>query len=231
MGLIPKLTDAGENLLLSALAGNTNIYFTKIAIGNGDEPNDVKALNGIVSAKIEMAIEAKERSAKYLILKSSFDNSEITEGFNWTETGVYAKDDDGNEILYAYCNSGNQYDYIPTGISGRTLETSLSIAVTVKDLDDGAINIELSGGALYVTEKQFDEVISEFKAGALGVSYDGKAQAIVFGTGGGTGTADEAAVAEAAELNNGVTAAIDEVASAYTVSEEDVDKALAEVGV
>lgn len=154
MSIALQLTDSGRYLLALALAGE-NLNFTKLAIGSGAEPDSGAALTELVNTQIEMAIESYTTAANSITLKASFDNSKITTGFNWTETGVYAEDEDGSDVLYAYCNEGSNYTYVAAETEGKVLSTSISLVVTVDDAEN--ITVNLGDNGTYALKSELSE--------------------------------------------------------------------------
>ena len=59
--MTPNLTDAGKNLLLRALTGET-ITFTKIQLGNGPA-QDAKAATGLVNPLLTVELSKIEKTS------------------------------------------------------------------------------------------------------------------------------------------------------------------------
>lgn len=137
--MVPKLTTNGISLMVRAMAGE-GIIFTKIAIGNGDAPDDFKELTALQNELVSMGIEELVTEDQYVIVKSSMTNTDFDAGFYWTELGVFAKDPDGGEdILYAYAHYEISGDaaatYIPASNSSL-VEITHSVHVFVGELEN-----------------------------------------------------------------------------------------------
>ena len=113
-----KLTKKGEQLQ-AKVNGNLSetLVFTRAKLGAGtitseDEIRfltDIKEMWGtanVSSCKIEG--EDKNRVA----LELQFSNAELVEDKIFREIGLFAKGNDNEEILYAYANAADKYDYI-----------------------------------------------------------------------------------------------------------------------
>jgi hypothetical protein len=114
-----KLTKKGEQLQ-AKVNGNLSetLVFTRAKLGAGtitseDEIRfltDIKEMWGtanVSSCKIEG--EDKNRVA----LELQFSNAELVEDKIFREIGLFARGNDNEEILYAYANAADKYDYIP----------------------------------------------------------------------------------------------------------------------
>ncbi len=153
--MTPKLTAAGKNLLLRALAGES-IVFTKMQIGNGTEQDPVDAtglVNPIITAEIAKIVTGTE----YVTLTAQFTNAAITSGFRVTEAGFFAKDpDDGaQEILYAIGNEDeSSADFVP-GKDSRLLEMQLDALIFIGDAEN--VSAAISSSLVYASKDDFDK--------------------------------------------------------------------------
>ena len=115
-----KLTNAGLNLLTNVQAGADVLTFTKTALGDGELSAPLASLTALVSPKVEIAItEGKKVGTTTYQIGAFFSNQDVKTGFRWREIGVFAKGNDGAEILYCYSNAGDAGDYIPVGSDER----------------------------------------------------------------------------------------------------------------
>jgi hypothetical protein len=106
------LTDDGIGLHVRAMDGQT-LTFTKIGIGCGKAPSDVGKLKELRNPAMYCNIEKMEVEEDNISLTFYISNDEVTEGFQWTELGIYAKGADDVEVLYAYANARDKSSYIP----------------------------------------------------------------------------------------------------------------------
>lgn len=146
-----NLTSAGLLLLTNAQGGNDTITFTRMAIGDGklgDTP--ISTLTTLVSQKAEMPITQKKivKTGTYQI-GAYFSNADITVGFYWRETGIFAKGNDGKEILYCYVNVGDVTDYISVATDKR-IEKYIYQSLTVDNSTN--ISIQVNESEMMLTE-------------------------------------------------------------------------------
>ncbi|WP_339064289.1 hypothetical protein [Fusobacterium polymorphum] len=114
-----KLTKKGEQLQ-AKINGNLSetLTFTKAKLGSGsitsnDEIRfltDVKEVWGTANVT-SCKIQGDEKNIAAIELQ--FSNAELREDKIFREIGLYAQGNEGEEILYAYANAGDKYDYIP----------------------------------------------------------------------------------------------------------------------
>lgn len=114
-----KLTKKGEQLQ-AKINGNLSetLTFTKAKLGNGsitsnDEIRfltDVKEVWGTANVT-SCKIQGDEKNI--VAIELQFSNAELRENKIFREIGLYAQGNEGEEILYAYANAGDKYDYIP----------------------------------------------------------------------------------------------------------------------
>lgn len=156
-----QLTDAGRAIIVKALTGSEyGINFTKIQVGNGDEPSDIGALTVLQNPLVDVSITEITTDEGIALLTGQFDNSELDTGFSWTELGVYADDADAGEVLYAYAYAGDSAEYIPAYSGTCYLKTDLNIAVVVGDAENITATIgEYSG---FANKEDFEAHIEDY---------------------------------------------------------------------
>ena len=109
------LTNAGQALQTKVQAGAT-LTFTRIALGDGQlNGQPISPLTALISQKASVEVDSVRVVDNSTVQASGFfSNADITTGFWWRETGLFAQDPDDGEILYGYTNAGDAGDYIPT---------------------------------------------------------------------------------------------------------------------
>lgn len=135
MDFIPIMTEQGNQIAVQTLFETGDIEFTRIEIGSGRNayPEKSTALNNAVISGQFLGCERKDNTA---ILKFTFDNRQVTESFNWTEYGVWAKfknqSDETKEVLYAYGCTNETGDKIPAFVGGSSyLKNNLNMVVAI----------------------------------------------------------------------------------------------------
>lgn len=158
-----KLTKKGEQLQ-AKVNGNLSetLVFTRAKLGAGtitseDEIRfltDIKEMWGIAnvsSCKIEG--EDKNRVA----LELQFSNAELVEDKIFREIGLFARGNDNEEILYAYANAGDKYDYIPL-MKDSPHSFIIVISFIIASGTKIEANIDLNS---YVSLKKFNEEMAK----------------------------------------------------------------------
>lgn len=117
------ITNKGRELATKLLAGN-QMEFTKAVTSNHNFPisTDLASVTTIPSVKQTSVINDVTIQSTYSVnVFTNFTNTNITIGYDVRVIGLYAKDLDGNEILYSISTT-NKPDYMPP-FNGVTLST------------------------------------------------------------------------------------------------------------
>ncbi len=152
-----KLTIDGLDLLRSAVAGQAQVNFTLVKIGNGG--NAGFAASNLSNPLITLGIDSIEIEDNFITIRATFSNKNIDSGFRATEIGVFATDlkNDSTSILYAYGYAGeDEADYIPAAID-RILESQIDMLIYIGDAEN--VTAEISQSAVYVSRSTFDEFV------------------------------------------------------------------------
>lgn len=154
------LTNDGKNLLSRAIANETKINFTKFKVGAGYNPENDQKLTDLVNPKAEYNVtsyDTKEDGVVefiFVVSNRTVENkSKINEGFKISEMGIFAEDDSGKEILYAY-NKGTDGDYLPVYTGKNAVDIVEKCIIVV----DQAVELTIKVDSLltYVTSESFD---------------------------------------------------------------------------
>lgn len=117
------LTNAGRNLMAKILAMKTVPNITRMGIGDGTTRVNVEDMTEMVSMQmVAPVVDKRSEGVGFVRLTARFSNDELTEGFFINEIGVFAKDPDLGEILYAYTDVQSHGDFMPS-IGGATSVT------------------------------------------------------------------------------------------------------------
>lgn len=118
MAKFPNLTFTKQGLQMLVQAQNSHtLTFTCGKLGSGilADGDDISSFTDLKAPKMTLPIVKKDDSNKEkLVLTFNTSNTSLDEGFVSRELGIFAKLDSGSEVLYAYSNAGNNYDYIPS---------------------------------------------------------------------------------------------------------------------
>lgn len=139
-----KLTPSGTDLLLRAIAGEVNIKFTAIQLGNGADAG--KSAAALSNPLLTAEISSYEVGDVFVTLRTTFSNSQVSASFRATEVGVLAHDPDTADgtLLYAYqYTPEGESDYIPAS-ADKVLETQMDVLVYIGDAENVTASISQS---------------------------------------------------------------------------------------
>lgn len=153
-----RLTRAGKNVLANGLLGD-EIHFTKVAFGDGDfdyETESLLDLTALKSWKMDLPIVGKKLDGGGTVtIVALCSNFQLEKGFAAKEIGVFATDQkSGNEILYAYRNAGDEYNFIPAKTGVVTKSTRYAYKIEIGDAENVTFNINFSFA--YVSQEEFE---------------------------------------------------------------------------
>lgn len=155
MAAFPKmtLTNAGQALQTKVLAGET-LTFTRIALGDGQlNGQPIAPLTALISQKAAVEVDSvRVVNTTTAQAAGFFSNEDISTGFWWRETGLFAQDPDVGEILYGYTNAGDAGDYIPT-VADTRIEKYIYCSIAVANADTVNITIPSSDTYIPMTQK------------------------------------------------------------------------------
>ena len=155
MAAFPKmtLTNAGQALQTKVLAGAT-LTFTRIALGDGQlNGQPIAPLTALISQKATVEVDSvRVVNTTTAQVAGFFSNADISTGFWWRETGVFAQDPDVGEILYGYTNAGDAGDYIPT-VADTRVEKYIYCSIAVASATTVDITIPSSDTYIPMSQK------------------------------------------------------------------------------
>lgn len=149
-----KLTPSGTDLLLRAIAGEVNIKFTAIQLGNGADAG--KSAAALSNPLLTAEISSYTVGDVFVTLTSTFSNSKISAGFRATEVGVLAHDPDTEDgtLLYAYqYTPEGESDYIPAS-ADKVLETQMDVLVYIGDAEN--VTASISQSLVYASRAELE---------------------------------------------------------------------------
>ena len=153
------LTDAGRTLLAKAILGMP-LKFTRGCIGDGDLPPETPAatLTALVHNRKMLEVTALRTTSEIGTAELEFetDNRDMPAGFFVKEYGLYAFDPDaGHDILYSYCNKGDEAPYIEA-FNGTDIITFTLTLLTVIDQAPN-VSATITNSNQYVTHSRLDQ--------------------------------------------------------------------------
>ena len=147
------MTDVGNALQAKVNAGQTKLTFTKIKVGSGVNATNPLALTDVISSKWETTNIIVKREGKRVSVDTFITNSGITEAFRMSEIGLFAKDPDKGEILYAYLTDPEP-DRMPA--EGGSVVVSQELSIGMMFSNTGNVSLTVNMGAL-VNQEQLNE--------------------------------------------------------------------------
>ena len=160
-----KFTANGLALQAKAQAGS-KLTFSKIKLGKGSLAGSVSNLTDLVNPVIEANIITGTLVDNVYTVQANATNDGLTEGFYWTELGLFAKDGTGKEVLYAYSSTTDETDYIPALAESAYLKR-VKVAIVVGN----ATNIEITKrDDTYIDVLTFNEKVDEINASLSEIS-------------------------------------------------------------
>ena len=176
------LTNKGRELLAKAINNETKINITKFKIGAGYNTGNDRELTDLLDKRNEFPVNSYERKENGIVEftfivsnKTGSGTSTITNSYKISEMGIYAQDDSGTEILYAY-NKGTDGDYIPV-YNGKNAIDIVEKCIII--IDQAAnLNVTIDNSMTYLTRESADRRYLEIQALAkiIGIEFGGNIQ-------------------------------------------------------
>ena len=176
------LTNKGRELLAKAINNETKINITKFKIGAGYNTGNDRELTNLLDKRNEFPVNSYERKENGIVEftfivsnKTGTGESTITNSFKISEMGIYAQDDSGTEILYAY-NKGTDGDYIPV-YNGKNAIDIVEKCIIIID-QAATLNVTIDNSMTYLTRDSADRRYLEIQALAkiIGLEFGGNIQ-------------------------------------------------------
>lgn len=150
----PVLTKQGLKLQSKVDAGNA-MQLTKCRlgsgmIGSGQQLEDLTELVAPVQT-LPIASVTYSDDSHACIISAVTDNSTVTTGYYLREFGIYAKDPDDGEILYAVA-SDSEPDFIPAKGTSTVISQEIGVALTFANAANvtAAVNTSATATISYV---------------------------------------------------------------------------------
>ena len=156
------LTDVGRNLMAKCITGNT-LKISKVVLGDGDVPaavQDLREMTVVISPKMTLPVVYRRIDGTgTAILDCELKNTELEHGFFAKEIGVFATDPEtGDEVLYAYRNTGARSDYITAASSTEIINQIYSIIIVVDQIEN--VEVTITEGVGSVSRAEYYEHLS-----------------------------------------------------------------------
>lgn len=152
---MPKVTNAGKKLLAKVLAGES-LEFTRFKMGDGNlSDTNPDNLNNLINTVVSVNVSKISQGENFISVRGEFTNQGIEVGFYWREYGLFAKDPDNGEVLFAYSNAEEIADYIPPVTESEIAKTLVS---TISLSNASSITIIFDDSMVFATKEELEIV-------------------------------------------------------------------------
>lgn len=170
-----KLTKAGEQLL-AKVNGNLNetINFKRAELGSGviNTDDEIRFLTTLKEKWKDVNISDCKivgTDKTQVQIELQFDNTDISTNKIFRELGIYAAANDGAEVLFAYSNAKENFDYIPA-VTDNPQSFVINILITITSNTKVDAQIDLNS---YVTLRKLQEELDKkLEKGNVSTEYD-----------------------------------------------------------
>ena len=159
------LTASGRNLLAKALTGK-ELHFTRAFVGDGLlGSRNPASLTALISPKRELPIHSMNTTDSLgtceVVLEMT--NKGLTTGFFVREYGLFARDpDSGQELLYSYCNKGDEAGYLEGDNGVDIIAYTLSIVTVIDQAQN--VTATITNSNQYVTVSRMEQRVMDIFA-------------------------------------------------------------------
>lgn len=162
------ITNKGQALMSKIIAGSGNIEFTKVsASSNIYTESQILALTSLANVKQTVAISRITRINNVSVqIEAAMENSKLTSGYNMNSIGLYAKDPDDGEILYAVASvsTSDKGAYMPP-FNGLTASGAyFKLTTTVSNSDNVSLEVDQAAVATIGDVTDLQNQISDLQA-------------------------------------------------------------------
>lgn len=161
MAKFPSLTFTEQGLQMLAQAQNSHkLTVTSGKLGSGvlADSDDISKFTDLKAPKMTLPItKVDDSNPEKIVLTFDTSNTALEQGFISREIGIFAKLDDGAEVLYAYSNAGSNYDYIPSKDT-PTDENRLVVNLVVSS--SANIEVTIDKSIVYAHMSDVEEYVS-----------------------------------------------------------------------
>lgn len=157
------VTQKGYRLITKLLAADTQLEFTRAAVGIGKLQGGVnpESLVDLVNYKMDAQISDYGIEGDQAYVNVQLSSERIIEGFLVTEVGVYAKDPDEGEILYSYMDISGDPTYIyAEGTSSILKFAEFTMYMLIGSLKK--VTAVIAAGS-FVNKELFEETIKQLR--------------------------------------------------------------------
>ena len=151
-----------EGLALCAKSG-INLVFTRAEIGSGmyTDADDVRDMTALKSKEYDCTLESVDTTADTANVVFYITNMGVTEAYRLTEIGIYAKCQDGGEILYCVAYAKEEYAEMIEPETDGQITYCQKFCVATKISAESAVSVQISGTDKEWVENRIRELVGE----------------------------------------------------------------------
>lgn len=162
------ITNKGQALMSKLIAGTTTIEFTKISTStNVYTEAQILALTSLANVKQTASISKITRTNNVAVqIEAALENSKLIAGYKINSVGLYAKDPDENEILYAVASVENSDKgaYMPPYNNLTVSGVYFKLTTTVSNADNVTLQVDQAAVATVGDITDLQNQISDLQA-------------------------------------------------------------------
>lgn len=140
------LTNAGIALQARVEAGETKLNLTRLKLGDG-MPTSLETMTDLQHPVQVVGITSiTPNEDGTIVVNGTVTNADLAEGYYLREYGLFAEDDDGNEVLYCISVDTNP-DYLQPKGSATIISEELGLTIALSNVANIDVNVTNVGMA------------------------------------------------------------------------------------
>lgn len=162
------ITNKGQALMAKLIAGTTTVEFTKIRTSTNVYTNaQILALTALANVKQTTDVSRVIRTNNVAVqVEGAIENSNLTTGYKINSVGLYAKDPDEGEILYAVASvaSSDNGAWMPPYNGVAVSGAYFKLITTVSNSDNVSLQVDQAAVATVGDIQDLQSQISDLEA-------------------------------------------------------------------
>lgn len=162
------ITNKGQALMAKLIAGKTTVEFTKVSSStNVYTEAQILALTSLANIKQTVKISKITRTNNVAVqIEAAMENSNLTSGYDMNSIGLYAKDPDEGEILYAVASvaTTDKGAYMPPFNGLSVSGAFLKLTTTVSNSNNVSLTVDQAATATVGDIVDLQKQISDLQA-------------------------------------------------------------------
>lgn len=162
------ITNKGQALMAKLIAGKTTVEFTKVSSStNVYTEAQILTLTSLANIKQTVKISKITRTNNVAVqIEAAMENSNLTSGYNMNSIGLYAKDPDEGEILYAVASvaTTDKGAYMPPFNGLSVSGAFLKLTTTVSNSNNVSLTVDQAATATVGDITDLQKQISDLQA-------------------------------------------------------------------